>query len=116
MSVNLALTTRGQIRLMQRLSRHRLEFLVGGLSLALLCYFAWQGFSGPRSIHYRDQLSRQFAQVSADLAGVVNQRKALEGRVQQMRPESVDADLVDELARRDLSMAHLDEFVVKLQR
>ena len=99
---------------MSRIKRHRLEILVGGSCFALLCYFSWQGFCGPRNIHYRDQLSRQYAQVSADLAGITNQRRALEGRVQQMRPESVDADLVDEFARRDLSMAHANEFVVKL--
>jgi cell division protein FtsB len=99
---------------MQRLSRHRLELVVGIASLMLLGYFAWQGFSGSRSIHFRDRLALQYAQVSADLATVANRRKLLEERVQQMRPESVDVDLVDEFARRDLSLAHGNEFVIRL--
>ncbi|MDE2384731.1 MAG: septum formation initiator family protein [Alphaproteobacteria bacterium] len=99
---------------MHRLARHRLEILVGLSCLALLGYFGWQGFYGPRSIHYRDQLTLQYAQLSADLAAVGNRRKALEARVQQMRPESVDADLVDEMARKLLNMGKATDFVVRL--
>ena len=94
--------------------RHRLEFLVSIASLAVFGYLAWQGVYGPRSIHYRDNLANQLAQSKADFITVFNQRKMLEGRVQQMRPESVDADLLDEFARRNLNMAKPTDLVVNL--
>ena len=97
---------------MQLIRKHRLEIIVAGACLALLSYVAWQGFYGPRSFHYRDTLGRQYAQLSADLAAVSAQRQARESQVQRLRPETVDADLVDEMARRSLNMASPHEFVV----
>ena len=86
--------------------------IVAGACLALLGYVAWQGVYGPRSFHYRDKLGRQYAQLQADLVAVSGQRAAREEQVQRLRPETIDADLVDELARRDLNMAAPSDFVV----
>jgi cell division protein FtsB len=94
--------------------RHRLELLVSLASLAMLGYLAWQGFYGPRSFHYRDSLVAQLAQSRADFMTVSNQRQSLEGRVQHMRPESVDGDLLDELARKDLNMSKSSDLIVNL--
>jgi cell division protein FtsB len=94
------------------LRRHRLELVVASASLALLAYVSWQGLYGPRSFHYRDRLQWRFAQLDADLASVTNQRLARETQVQRLRPESIDADLVDEMARRDLNMAGKNDLVV----
>ena len=97
------------------IQRHRLELIVASACLALLVYVAWQGFYGNRSFHYRDTLGRQSAQLEADLAAVVAQRVAREEQVQRLRPESVDADLVDEMARRDLNMAAPNDLVVLIR-
>ena len=94
------------------IQRHRLELIVAGACLALLGYVAWQGVYGPRSFHYRDKLGRQYAQMQADLVAVSGERVAREEQVQRLRPETIDADLVDELARRDLNMAAPSDFVV----
>jgi cell division protein FtsB len=96
------------------IQRHRLEFLVTFAALAMLAYLAWQGAYGPRRFQYRDNLVHQLAQSKADFVTVENQRKMLETRVQQMRPESVDQDLLDEFARRDLNMAKPTDLVVNL--
>jgi len=100
---------------MQLIRKHRLELIVASGCIALLGYVAWQGFDGPRSFHYRDTLARQSAQLEADLAAVVAQRVAREEQVQRLRPESVDADLVDEIARRDLNMAASNDLVVLIK-
>jgi cell division protein FtsB len=97
---------------MMLIRKHRLELIVASGCLALLGYVAWQGVDGPRSFHYRDSLARQSAQLDADLAAVVAQRVAREEQVQRLRPETVDADLVDEIARRDLNMAASNDLVV----
>jgi len=97
------------------IQRHRLELIVAGACLALLGYVAWQGVYGPRSFHYRDKLGRQYAQMQADLVAVSGERVAREEQVQRLRPETIDADLVDELARRDLNMAASSDFVVLIR-
>ncbi len=94
------------------IQRHRLELIVAGACLALIAYVAWQGVYGPRSFHYRDRLARQYAQLQADLAAVSGQRVTREEQVQRLRPETIDADLIDELARRDLNMAGPSDLVV----
>ncbi len=99
---------------MQRLVQHKLELLVCLSSLALLSYFAWQGFSGPRSTHYRDQLTQHYSQLNAELTGIANRRSELDTRVKMLRPESLDADLVDQLARQDLNMGVSNDIVVRL--
>ncbi len=96
--------------------KHRLELVVAGACLALICYVSWQGLYGPRSFHYRDTLQWQQAQLEADLAAIGAQRVAQEELVQRLRPESIDADLVDEMARRDLNMAAANDFVVLVKR
>ncbi len=94
------------------LRQHRLEFIVSFASLAMLGYFSYQGMYGPRSFYYRDQLVHQVAQLNADYKAVNDLRVNLETRVQQMRPESVDADMLDEFARRDLSMGKASDLIV----
>ena len=100
---------------MQRIMHHRLELLVSFASLALLAYFAWQGFAGPRSVHYQEKLSLHYAELTAVLATVSNHRGAFESRVQMLRPESMDADLADQLARETLNVGATNELVVRLQ-
>ena len=99
---------------MQRILRHRLELLVCLSSLILLSYFAWQGLSGPRSTHYRDQLNQHYALLNAELAGIAHRRADLDTRVKMLRPESMDADLVDQLARQDLNMGVGGDIIVRL--
>ena len=97
---------------MHFIARHRLELVVAAACFSLLGYFAWQGLHGPRSLHTRTELSARLAQLNLDFSQIQTQRLNLETRVSQMRPGSVDADLVDELARASLNMGDKTELVV----
>jgi len=92
----------------------RFDFLVSAGCLALLGYFAWYALEGPRGLGFRDRLMAQRASLQGELEKVHDARVAFEQRVVQLRPESVDPDLADELARRTLSMAKANELVVIL--
>src|SRR5437868_1877327 len=94
----------------------RFDFLVSLGCLALLGYFGWYAVDGSRGLAFRDKLMAQNASLETELSKVRLARQALEMRVVQLRPESVDADLADELARATLSMAKGNEFVVLLPR
>jgi cell division protein FtsB len=92
----------------------RFDFLVSAGCVALLGYFAWYAMEGPRGLAFRDKLVSQQTSLNAEFEKVHAARVAFEQRVVQLRPESVDPDLADELARRTLSMAKSNELVVVL--
>jgi cell division protein FtsB len=97
-----------------RLHRLELSVLVG--CLTLLGYVSWQGFMGPRGIHFRDELLRKQADAKAVYSTVSGKRLALEQRVEMMRPGTVDADLADELIRQSLNMGGAHDIVVRLDQ
>ncbi len=94
----------------------RFEYVVSIGCFALLGYFAWYALEGSRGLSFRDKLSVQRASLETELNAVRSQRLALEQRVIQLRPESVDADLADEMARRLLSVGKANELIVRLQQ
>ena len=95
--------------------RHRMELLVSIACMSLLGYLCWQGFYGLRSYHHRDTLAHKLASLTADFNGVANQRKAVESRVKMVQPGTMDADLVDEMARHDLNMGKFNDVIVLLK-
>jgi cell division protein FtsB len=90
----------------------RFEYLVSFGCLALLGYFAWHAAYGTRSYKYRDVLQVNVSFLERQLENVSNQRKTIEAQVTLLRPESIDPDLLDELARRDLDLAKPTDLVV----
>ena len=94
--------------------RHRMELLVSFACMGLLGYLCWQGFYGVRSTHYRDTLTHKLANLTADYNGVAHQRNVLENKVKMVQPGTMDADLVDEMARNDLNMGKPSDVVVLL--
>jgi cell division protein FtsB len=86
---------------------HRL----GGPHWLVLCayglaiYFGYHAVVGSRGLLAWRQLNLDIAATQQDLAAVRAERKALEEKVRRLRPASLDPDLIDELARRQLSLA-----------
>jgi cell division protein FtsB len=80
--------------------------------LALLGYFAWHSNEGPRGYPYRDRLVATAAKLEADLAEQQKARAKFEHKVGLLRPESIDPDLLDEMARRTLEVAKPSELIV----
>ena len=84
----------------------RFDIIVTCVCCALLGYFAWHACKGPRGFPYRDGL-----EVKVALARPPNTRpcrasaQRLENKVALLRPESIDPDLLDELARGNLELA-----------
>jgi cell division protein FtsB len=49
------------------------------------------------------------------IAALGAERKELKNLVERLNPERVDPDLATELVRRDLNVAHPDEYVLELE-
>jgi cell division protein FtsB len=91
----------------------RFDILVSLGCIALLSSFAWYSNNGPRGYKYRDSLQQQVAELEAVNAGLAAEKLILEKRVRLLRPEHIDRDLLEELARKDLQMAYPNELIVQ---
>jgi cell division protein FtsB len=94
------------------MGKRKFDLVITGVSAALLGYFAWHGFEGPRGFPYRDRLTADANRLGGELAAIRQQRQTLEIKVSQLRPQSVDPDLLDEMARAMLGMTRPGELVV----
>jgi cell division protein FtsB len=81
--------------------RHWLLLLAYGVAL----YFGYHAVVGSRGLLAWRQLNQDIAATEQEVAAVRAERQALEDKVHRLRPASLDPDLIDELARRQLSLA-----------
>jgi cell division protein FtsB len=80
---------------------------------ALLGFFAWHAFKGPRGFAYRDRLGIEASELETNLAAITKRRDEAEVRVKLLRPDSVDPDILDEMARQTLNLAKPNELIVR---
>ncbi len=90
----------------------KFDSVVTCASLALLGFFAWHAWEGPRGFRFNEKLKSQSAQLTDDLAAIQKRRTTFEGRVALLRPEFVDPDMLDEMARQTLEVARPNELIV----
>ena len=93
--------------------KRKFDLIVMTVCLSLLGYFGWHGFYGPRSFDHRGALAAKAAELDARLATVRGEREALERKVSLMRPQSIDPDMLDELARSTLDYGKRDDLIVR---
>jgi cell division protein FtsB len=82
------------------------------VAAAFLGYFGYHAFTGDFGIQAMDRLMDETTQLSGQLAALQAQRQALEARVGRVRPDSLDADLIDQSARAALNLMRADEVVI----
>jgi cell division protein FtsB len=80
--------------------------------LTLLGYFGWHAFYEPRGFDRMEALNAKAAELDLAYAEIVKAREKLDQRVGLMRPEAIDPDMVDELARSTLEFAHKEDLVI----
>ena len=98
----------------QNMVKRKFDLIVMIVCMSLLGYFGWHSYYGPRSFDQRDALAAKVADLDAKLEIIRSERQALERKVSLMRPESIDQDMLDELARTTLDYGKPGEFIVKL--
>ncbi len=81
----------------------------------MLGYFTWQAERGVRGFSYNQSLVSQVEKLTADLDTASSKHKILEERVAELRPNSVDPDLLDEMARKTLNYGQPNEVIVHFQ-
>jgi cell division protein FtsB len=69
-------------------------------------YFAANAFSGNHGLRAKQQLDAQLTELSVEFGRAETERKQWDRRVSLLRSDRLDADLLDELARRELEYLH----------
>jgi cell division protein FtsB len=94
--------------------KRKFDLIVMTVCMSLLGYFGWHVYYGPRSFDHRDELQAKATDLDQKLDKIRDQRQALERKVSLMRAQSIDPDMLDELARSTLDFGRPSDLVVKL--
>ncbi|NBN62102.1 septum formation initiator family protein [Microvirga tunisiensis] len=82
------------------------------VAMAVLGYFGFHSVSGEFGIAGRERIEREVAALEAQLAELRYEREHLATRVSLLRPESLDPDMIDERARINLNVVHVNELAI----
>jgi len=90
----------------------RFDLIVTCVCCLALSYFAWHAWKGPRGYPYQEQLQARLAMLDNKFDTIQQQRVRLEHKVGLLRPESIDPDILDEMARSQLQMVRPGDLVI----
>ena len=82
------------------------------IGVFLCMYFTFHSFHGSRSYPKLVSLSSSYEQAHKELAMLEQERSGLEKQVKQLRPGSIDTDMLEERARIVLGYKSPQEFVL----
>jgi cell division protein FtsB len=98
---------------MLREIRRRLRLIIGPvLGITLCAYFAYHLVQGERGLLAWMRLNQQVREARVTLATVEAERQTLERRVDLLRPEHLDRDMLDERARSQLNLIGPNDIVI----
>jgi cell division protein FtsB len=84
------------------------------VAVAVVGYFGYHAFTGAFGIWAMDRLETDGARLRVERDQLEAQRASLQTAVNTLRPETLDADVVDFEAREALNLLRPDEVVVRL--
>ncbi len=89
--------------------------LAPALFVAVLVFFGAYAVLGPNGVLALGDYKRQIVQRERAYAALDQRRTMLKNRVALLDPRHANPDMVDELVRKELNVAHPDEVIVPLQ-
>jgi cell division protein FtsB len=97
--------------------RPRLRSFFTGLGLyalaaALIGYFGLNAYTGDHGLRAREQMDKQIASLTDQLARATAERDAWQRRIRLLKSDSVDPDMLDERARQLLDYADPRDLVL----
>src|SRR5262245_29945791 len=102
-------------------SRTRVRAIFGTLGLycgaaLIIAYFWAHAHSGDHGLKAKQDLVAQAADLMRERDALKAERAGWEHRVELLRPNAVDPDLLEERARDRLDYVHLRDLMLKLKR
>ncbi|MGV2432692.1 MAG UNVERIFIED_CONTAM: septum formation initiator family protein [Rickettsiaceae bacterium] len=83
--------------------------VIHGLLASILLYFVFHSIYGNRGILTYFKISNQIEEKEKELDMIRAERLEIEHKVKALKPESLDADMLDEQARKNLGVVGVNE-------
>lgn len=92
----------------------RFQYVIGPvIAVSLLVYFVYHIIQGERGLLAWRRLNQQIVASELKLDTVKTEQYALEQRVHLLRPDSLDADMLEEQAKEKLNFVRKDEIIIR---
>ena len=88
------------------------QMILSVLSGCIVAYFLYHTVQGDRGWMEMLRLKNEVGAAQANLSQLQKEHDQLDHRVHLMRPESLDADLLDEQSRKNLDYSKPNEIVI----
>jgi cell division protein FtsB len=86
--------------------------LVPLIAIGFMAYFAWHAWHGSFGVQARRELDLTADKLRLELAGLSAEKAAIERRVQLLRPQSLESDMLDERGRESLGFADPNDVAI----
>ena len=97
---------------MNKNTRYITNIVLSVLGLFIVFYFLYTAIRGERGFLELNRLKAEAANAEETLARVKEEKESLEHKIQLMRGENADADLLEEEARRLLNFSKPNEVII----
>jgi cell division protein FtsB len=101
-------------RVLTTMTRLRRQHWLIVVALVLTAYFTYHAINGSRGLIAWHQYEGELEAAEQELAALEADRLELARKVRRLRHDGLDADLLDELARRTLSLAGPQDVIILL--
>ena len=101
---------------LKELRRQGRQIVASIFGVAVIGYFAFHAVEGDRGLRAYFALNLQTELAREERDALRHDRMTIERRVNLLKPESLDLDMLDERARFVLNKVHEDDFVIFLIR
>ena len=85
------------------------------IGLTIIAFFGAYAVLGRNGVLAYGDYKRQLVKREADYAALDRRRAVLKNRVALLTPDHANPDMVDEMVRKELNVAHPDEVIVPLK-
>ncbi len=100
----------------QHKQRNTGRLIVPAIATVFLSYFGFHAYHGEYGIYSKYRLEGRIGELNDELKNRVLERVALERRVQMLRDGTIEKDMLDEFARRELDYSRPNELTVPLPK
>ena len=97
-----------------RLRAYRLPIAFYCFSALVSGYFLWHAINGQRGLKTRDEYTQRVAELQKTLADLASERGRWTRKIDLVRGDTIDRDVLDEQARIALGRVHKNEVVILL--
>jgi len=98
----------------QRRKTNRGRYVVPILAVAFLAYFGFHAYHGDLGVYSTEKLDTDEAALKVKLAALEETRGKLQHRVDLLHDGTIEQDMLDEQARRQLNLSRPDEVTIML--